>query len=200
MSLSPTAARQARDGDRRSASRQGGGDPARSGRHSHSIHRRDIDLIFISHPSYFPDRISIVRKRYRPDAAGIVQVDVPPGSGTAIENFMHVVHNLPGVTPRRAPQPKLDVLAEDTAVAGVYTASFWETTRRFTHRTPTDRRAHGVTTPVGGPSSRSQAMRTRAQPPLSSIVTRSVAPGKRMICGTPWSSPRQAPMARLTPS
>jgi hypothetical protein len=74
----------------------------------------------------FPDRITIVRKRFRSDTAGVIQVDVPPGSGTAIANFMHVFHNLPGgATPHRAPLPNLAILAEDTTVAGVYTASFW---------------------------------------------------------------------------
>ena len=104
---------------------QGGGDPTQPGLHSYTIHGHDIDFIYVSHPSSFPGRISIVRKRFRADATGVIQVDVPPGSGTAIANFMHVFHNLPGHTPNKAPLPDLAVMAEDTAVAGVYTASFW---------------------------------------------------------------------------
>ena len=98
-------------------------DPAQ---HGFTIHGHDIDLIYADHPWSFLDRLTIVRKRFRPDVSGVIQIDVPPGSGTtAIANFMHVFHNLPGCAPNKPPLPNLPVIAEDTAVTGVYTASFW---------------------------------------------------------------------------
>ena len=104
---------------------QGEGDSAQSSQHSHSIHGYVIDLGYAPHPPFLPDRIHIVRKRFRSDTSGVIQVDLPSGSGTAIAIFMHFFHNLPGLAPNRAPLPDLKVMADDLSVDGVYTATLW---------------------------------------------------------------------------
>ena len=66
-----------------------------------------------------------MRKHYRSDAAGTIQLDVPPGAGTAVADFIHVFHHLPGAAPPKAPAYGTRIVTETVPSAGKYTASFW---------------------------------------------------------------------------
>ena len=99
--------------------------PAQLSQHGRSIHGHDIDFVYVPHPTLLPERIHIARKRFRSDTSGVIQIDLPTGSGTAIANFIHVFHNLPGHQPNWAPLPNLSAVADGLSKDGVYTATFW---------------------------------------------------------------------------
>ena len=100
---------------------------AQSDQHGYSLHGSDIEFAYVPHPTALPDRIHIVRKLFRSDTPGVVQIDLPVGSGKSIVNFLHVFHNLPGHPPNWATLSDLSVVTGGLSVDGVYKASFWET-------------------------------------------------------------------------
>ena len=151
----------------------GDGDPAQ---HGFTIHGHDVELVYVAHPRSFPGRITIVRKRFRPDMLGVIQIDVPPGSGTAIANFMHVFHNLPGCGPHMPPLSNLSVITEDITVMGVYTASFWGKDGAIQASAP-----GGPPVPRAAPSSRAARFIQQANQRSFFEVTGDACAGKASI-------------------
>ena len=54
---------------------------AQSSQHGYSLHGSDIDFVYVPYPKALPDRIHIARKLFRSDTPGVIQIDLPVGSG-----------------------------------------------------------------------------------------------------------------------
>ena len=101
--------------------------PAQPTPHGYVLHGHDIEFVCGPYTDGFPDRVHIVRKRFRSDTFGVIQVDLPEGSGESIMNFLHVFHNLPGRTPSWAPLTDMASVTGGLSSDGIYEASFWGT-------------------------------------------------------------------------